>query len=91
MGTYIPPYCDYCGEVINNFHKVEDGQDLFIALTKKQFRKDDLKKKRLTEKMLICCLYILFPLWDLKVQSAKNNGNTFVCLIPQYTLQFRKQ
>jgi hypothetical protein len=34
----IPAYCDYCGEHIHNWHKVEYGQDIYQAVLNKTAR-----------------------------------------------------
>ena len=28
----IPPYCDYCGETIHNWHKIKRGRDIDLAI-----------------------------------------------------------
>jgi len=52
------PYCDFCGEVIHNYHTVETGEDIIIALQNRQIDKDIKKRSPLFGKIISSIIYI---------------------------------
>jgi len=64
------PYCDYCGEVIHNYHKIEVGDDIIIALQTRQMEKDVFKRTTTFGRIIaliayagICFAYFPFTLY----------------------------
>jgi len=57
-----PPYCDYCGEVIHNYHKIKTGEDIDIALNAKVI---EGSIKNMKSKILMWIVVIgMFPMLD---------------------------
>lgn len=61
------PYCDYCGEVIHNYYKMEYGEDIAHAL-----RMRDVRETKRISYLFLLALSVFIPFRTLVFCNQKH-------------------